>query len=206
MFGVDFLETFAPIARLDTIRMLLALAAQKDWKIYQLDVKSAFLNGYLEEEIFVEQPEGFAVKEKEDKVSQLKKTLYGLKQVPRAWYNRINAHSLSLGFKKRSNQCLMDKFKAKMEELFEMTDLRDMSYFLGMEVHHNQHEIFIFQDRGMQAHNHTYELKRKDIVAQSIEIEYIVVVVASNQALWIRKLLTNLNMKQTRSTKVFVDN
>ena len=80
--------------------MLLALAAKKDWKIYQLDVKLAFLNGYLEEEIFVEQPEGFAVKGKEDKVSQLKKTLYGLKQAPRAWYNRINVHSLSPGFKK----------------------------------------------------------------------------------------------------------
>ena len=122
----------------------------------------------------MEQPEGFVVKGKEDKVSQLKKTLYGLKQAPRAWYNMINAHSLSLGFKKSqsestlyirkfnadiliislyvddlivtgSNQCLMDKFKAKMEELFEMTDLRDMSYFLGMEVHHNQHEIFICQ-------------------------------------------------------------
>ena len=62
MFGVDFSETFAPVARLDTIRMLLALAAQRKWKIYQLDVKSAFLNGYLEEEIFVEQPEGFAIK------------------------------------------------------------------------------------------------------------------------------------------------
>ena len=80
MFGVDFSETFAPVARLDTIRMLLALAAQKGWKIYQLDVKLAFLNGYLEEEIFVEQPKGFAVKGKEDKVYQLKKALYGLKQ------------------------------------------------------------------------------------------------------------------------------
>ncbi|XP_034674498.1 uncharacterized mitochondrial protein AtMg00820-like [Vitis riparia] len=56
MFGVDFFETFAPVARLDTIRMLLAIAAQKEWRIYQLDVKSAFLNGYLEEKIFVEQP------------------------------------------------------------------------------------------------------------------------------------------------------
>ena len=100
MFGVDFLETFAPVARLDTIRMLLALAAQMGWKIYQLDVKSIFLNGYLEEEIFVEQLEGFVVKGKEDKVYQLKKALYGLKQAPRAWYSRINAHLLSLGFKK----------------------------------------------------------------------------------------------------------
>ncbi|KAL6348578.1 hypothetical protein AAG906_016093 [Vitis piasezkii] len=78
-----FFKTFAPVAELVTIRMLLALAAQKGWKIYQLDVKSTFLNGYLEEEIFVEQPEGFAVKGKEDKVYQLKKALYGLKQAPK---------------------------------------------------------------------------------------------------------------------------
>ena len=62
VFGVDFSETFAPVARLDTIRMLLALTAQKGWKTYQLDVKSAFLNGYLQEEIYVEQPKGFQVK------------------------------------------------------------------------------------------------------------------------------------------------
>nr|CAN65499.1 hypothetical protein VITISV_010671 [Vitis vinifera] len=166
MFGVDFSETFAPVGRLDTIRILLALAAQMGWKIYQPDVKSAFLNGYLEEEIFVEQPEGFVVKGKEDKVYHLKKALYGLKQAPRAWYSRINAYLLSLGFKKSqsestlyirkinadiliislyvddllvtgSNQCLMDKFKVETEEVFEMIDIGDMSYFLGMEVHQN---------------------------------------------------------------------
>ena len=84
MFGVDFSETFAPVARLDTIRMLLALAAQKGWNIHQMDVKSTFLNGYLEEEIFVEQPEGFIVKGMEKKVYLLKKALYGLKRAPRA--------------------------------------------------------------------------------------------------------------------------
>ena len=100
MFSVEFLETFALVAKLDTIRMLLALAAQKGWKIYQLDVKSTFLNGYLEEEIFVEQLKGFAIKDKEDKVYQLKNALYGLNQAPRSWYNMINVHLLGLGFKK----------------------------------------------------------------------------------------------------------
>jgi len=104
MFGVDFSKTFAPVARLDTIRMLLALAAQLGWKIHQLDVKSAFLNGYLEEEIFDEQPEGFSIKGKEDKVYLIKKALYGLKQAPRAWYSRIDAHLLSLGFTKILNE------------------------------------------------------------------------------------------------------
>jgi len=84
MFGVDFFETFTPVARMDTIRMLLALAAQKGWTLHQMDVKSAFLNGYLEEEIFVEQPEGFSVAGQENQVYQLKKALYSLKQAPRS--------------------------------------------------------------------------------------------------------------------------
>lgn len=84
VFGVDFSETFASVARLDTVRMLLALAAHNAWKIYQLDVKSTFLNVYLEEEIYVEQSEGFKVKGQEEKVYLLKKALYSLKQAPRA--------------------------------------------------------------------------------------------------------------------------
>ena len=85
IFGVDYSETFAPVARLDTIRLLLALSAQKGWKVFQLDVKSAFLNGVLQEEIYVEQPEGFVVQGEEDKVYLLKKALYSLKQAPNAW-------------------------------------------------------------------------------------------------------------------------
>nr|KYP76790.1 Retrovirus-related Pol polyprotein from transposon TNT 1-94 [Cajanus cajan] len=79
---VDYNETFSPVARLDTIRALIALAAEKGWNIYQLDVKSAFLNGVLQEEIYVEQPQGFITKGNEDKVLRLRKALYGLKQAP----------------------------------------------------------------------------------------------------------------------------
>ncbi|CAL5331407.1 unnamed protein product [Camellia sinensis] len=175
IYGVDFSETFAPVARLDTIRLLLAIAAQKDWKIYQLDVKSAFLNGFLQEEIYVEQPEGFVMQGHEDKVYLLKKALYGLKQAPRAWYSRIDSHLLSLGFVKSlseftlyvkeatdlivvpvyvddllitwSNEDLIKEFKAEMLKVFEMTDLGMMSYFLGMEVKQRQHEVFICQQK-----------------------------------------------------------
>ncbi|XP_034212968.1 uncharacterized protein LOC117625533 [Prunus dulcis] len=77
--GIDYNETFAPVARLDTIRTLIALAAQKGWKLYQLDGKSAFLNGKLQEEVYVEQPEGFVIQGKEDRVYRLHKALYGLK-------------------------------------------------------------------------------------------------------------------------------
>jgi len=96
MFGVDFSETFALVTRMNTIR--LALAAQKDWTLHQMDAKSVFLNGYLEEEIFVEQPEGFSIAGQENRVYQLKKALYGLKQTPRSWYSRIDAYLQNLGF------------------------------------------------------------------------------------------------------------
>jgi len=87
IFGVDYSDTFALVARLDTIRLLLAISAQKGWKVFQLDVKSAFLNGVLQEEIYVEQPDGFLIQGAEDKVFLLQKALYGLKQAPRAWYS-----------------------------------------------------------------------------------------------------------------------
>lgn len=76
-FGVDYNETFAPVARMDTIRALVSLATEKGWEILQLDVKSAFLNGVLEEKVYVNQPEGF--EKEEGKVYKLKKALYGLK-------------------------------------------------------------------------------------------------------------------------------
>ena len=90
--GIDYEEVFSPIARMETIHLLIAIAAQMKWRIYQLDVKSAFLNGYLEEEVYVEQPLGFEVKDHEDKVLRLKKALYGLKQAPRAWNSRIDKY------------------------------------------------------------------------------------------------------------------
>ncbi|KAL0370487.1 UNVERIFIED_CONTAM: Retrovirus-related Pol polyprotein from transposon RE2 [Sesamum angustifolium] len=96
--GIDYTETFAPVARLDTIRALIAIAANKKWKIYQMDVKSAFLNGYIDEEIYVEQPQGFIAKGSEENVLRLKKALYGLKQAPRAWYSRIDKYFMDRGF------------------------------------------------------------------------------------------------------------
>ena len=97
--GIDFYETFSPVARLETIRTVIDVAAQKKWKIFQLDVKSAFLNGKLNEEIYVEQPQGFFVQGGEEKVYKLKKALYRLKQAPRAWYNEIYTYFLKIIFR-----------------------------------------------------------------------------------------------------------
>ena len=107
ILGVDFFDTFAPVARLETNRLLLEIAAQKGWRLYKLDVKSAFLNGLLEEEIYVEQLEGFSVKGQEDDVYLLKEALYNLKQAPRAWYNRIDEHLMQLGFRKSLSEATL---------------------------------------------------------------------------------------------------
>lgn len=87
--GIDYEETFALVAKLNTIRMLIALATKKHWMMHQLDIKSAFLNGELKEEVYLEQPKGFVQKGKEHLVCRLKKALYGLKQAPRSWYERL---------------------------------------------------------------------------------------------------------------------
>ncbi|KAK0605240.1 hypothetical protein LWI29_024494 [Acer saccharum] len=90
--GVDFDETFAPVARLESIRLLLSITCIKKFNLFQMDVKSAFLNGYFQEEVYVEQPKGFVDPHSPNHVFKLKKALYGLKQAPRAWYDRLTQY------------------------------------------------------------------------------------------------------------------
>lgn len=173
--GIDYEEVFAPVARLETIRLLLSLAAQNQWKIHQMDVKSAFLNGYLEEEVYIEQPPGFVIEGYEDKVLRLKKALYGLKQAPRAWNSRLDKyfkengftrciHEYALYVKKEhedllffyvyvddlivigNNQMMFDGFKKAMAQEFEMSDMGLMSYYLGIEVKQMKDGIVISQE------------------------------------------------------------
>ena len=134
-----------------------------------MDVKSAFLNGILEEEVYVDQPPGYTIKGHEDKVYKLKKALYGLKQAPRAWYNRIDSYLINNGFNRSSNEptlyvkteegkilmvCLYvddmiytGNFIIVMKNEFEMTNLGVMKYFLGLEVTLTDKGIFICQHK-----------------------------------------------------------
>ena len=100
--GIDFEETFAPVARMEAIRTILAYACSKRIKVYQMDVKSTFLNGELEEEVYIEQPQGFLLSEHGDFVCRLKRALYGLKQAPKAWYARLDKYLQQEGFKRGS--------------------------------------------------------------------------------------------------------
>jgi hypothetical protein len=175
--GVDYNETFAPVARLDTIRTLIALAAQKGWKLFQLDVKSAFLNGMLDEEVYVEQPEGFEVKGSSHKVYKLYKALYGLKQAPRAWYSEIDAYLTSCKFERSASEAtlytrsdseggqiiisiyvddivytgsserMMTEFKREMMQRYEMSDLGLLHHFLGIGVLQTNQGVFIHQSK-----------------------------------------------------------
>ncbi|GJW45099.1 retrovirus-related pol polyprotein from transposon TNT 1-94 [Tanacetum coccineum] len=97
--GIDYDETYAPVARLESIRILLAYACALDFKLFQMDVKSAFLNGFINEEVYVAQPPGFIDFEKPDHVYKLKKALYGLKQAPKAWYDRLKAFLIKHEYK-----------------------------------------------------------------------------------------------------------
>nr|GFA80098.1 retrovirus-related Pol polyprotein from transposon TNT 1-94 [Tanacetum cinerariifolium] len=96
--GIDYDETFTPVARIEAIRLFLAYAAHKDFTVIQMDVKTAFLNGILKEEVYVGQPSGFVTKQYPDHVYALDKALYGLKQAPRPWYDVLSQFLIESGF------------------------------------------------------------------------------------------------------------
>ncbi|CAM9000464.1 unnamed protein product [Rhodiola kirilowii] len=109
--GIDFFDTYAPVARISTIRLLIALAAINNLVVHQMDVKTAFLNGDLDEEIYMKQPEGIIMPGNENKVCKLIKSLYGLKQAPKQWHQKFDEVILSSGFKlNQADKCIYSKF------------------------------------------------------------------------------------------------
>ncbi|KAG8493422.1 hypothetical protein CXB51_010995 [Gossypium anomalum] len=251
-YGLDYLETLAPVARLDTIRLLVALAAQLQWNIHQLDVKSAFLNGFLEEKIYVDQPQVFEVASKEHIVYRLKKALYGLKQAPRAWYSRIDGYLISLGFEMSiSKPTLYVKKEGTETQLIVSLYVDDLLVTGGDQVMHGSKTIsagnlsksegFCYEDSKQILNAELLELvgytdndwtgsmddmkstsgyvftlglaifcwssKKQSVVAQSTaEAEYVAAVGAVNQAIWLRKILADLNLHQREAIGIICDN
>jgi len=101
--GINYDETYAPVAQLEAVRLLLAFSCIKGFKLFQMDVKSAFLNGYINEEVFVSQPPGFEDHQHPGHMFKLKKALYGLKQAPRQWYERLSDFLTSQGYESGSS-------------------------------------------------------------------------------------------------------
>ncbi|GJX94510.1 retrovirus-related pol polyprotein from transposon TNT 1-94 [Tanacetum coccineum] len=130
--GIDYDETYAVVARLESIRILLAYACALDFKLFQMDVKNAFLNGFINEEVYVAQPLGFIDFKKPDYVYKLKKALYGLKQAPKAWYDRLKAFLI--------------KHEYKMG-MFEMSMMGELNFFLGLQIQQMEDGIFFNQSK-----------------------------------------------------------
>ncbi|GJU75578.1 retrovirus-related pol polyprotein from transposon TNT 1-94 [Tanacetum coccineum] len=164
--GIDFEESFAPVARIEAIRIFVANAAHKNMTIYQMDVKTAFLNGELKEEVYVSQPEGFVDQDNPSHVYKLKKALYGLKQAPRAWYDMLSSFLISQHFSKgavdptlftrqagndlllvqiyvddiifaSTNTAMCNEFANQMTTKFKMSMMGQMSFFLGLQISQN---------------------------------------------------------------------
>ncbi|PRQ26842.1 putative RNA-directed DNA polymerase [Rosa chinensis] len=174
-YGIDYEETFAPVAMINTVRILISLAATKDWPLHQFDVKNAFLNGNLEEEVYMDMPPGVKNMPCDTgKVCKLKKSLYGLKQSPRAWFGRFSKSMRMFGYKQSNSDHTLfikrrqDKITAlivyvddmivtgddlkEIEALqkylskeFEMKDLGQLKYFLGIEVARSKKGISLSQ-------------------------------------------------------------
>ncbi|GJX94825.1 retrovirus-related pol polyprotein from transposon TNT 1-94 [Tanacetum coccineum] len=174
--GIDFEESFALVARLEAIRIFLAFAAHMNMVVYQMDVKTAFLNGNLREEVYVSQPDGFVDKDKPNHVYKLKKALYGLKQAPRAWYDMLSSFLISQDFSKgsvdptlfirrdgkelllvqiyvddiifaASTPELCDLFFKIMCSKFKMSMMGKILFFLGLQISQSPRGIFINQSK-----------------------------------------------------------
>ena len=161
--GVNYKETFSPVSKKDSFRIIMALVAQYDLELHQMDVKTTFLNGNLEGEVYMDQPEGFEIKEKEHMVCKLKKSIYGLKQASRQWYLKFNDTITSFGFTENIvDRCiylkvsgsrfiililyvddillatndlgLLHETKKFLSKNFEMKDMGEASYVIGIEI------------------------------------------------------------------------
>ncbi|GJX35327.1 putative ribonuclease H-like domain-containing protein [Tanacetum coccineum] len=174
--GIDYDEIFAPIAKIEAIRLFLAYASFKDFVVYQMDVKSAFLYGKIEEEVYVYQPPGFEDPDFPDKVYKVEKALYGFHQAPRAWYETLSTYLLDNYFQRgqidktlfvkkfkgdillvqvyvddiifgstRKEMCI--EFEKMMHKKFQMSSIRELTFFLGLKVTQKDDGIFISQDK-----------------------------------------------------------
>nr|GEV25985.1 retrovirus-related Pol polyprotein from transposon TNT 1-94 [Tanacetum cinerariifolium] len=144
--GIDFEESFAPVARLEAIRIFLAYVAHKNMVVYQMDVKTAFLNGNLREEVYVSQSDGFMDQDNPNHVYKLKKALYGLKQAPCTWYDMLSPFLISQDFSKGSVDptlfiCRNDN------DLLLMSMMGKISFFLGLQISQSPRGIFFNQSK-----------------------------------------------------------
>nr|GEV58804.1 retrotransposon protein, putative, unclassified [Tanacetum cinerariifolium] len=134
--GIDFKESFAPVAHLEDVEIFIAFVAHNSFTIYQIYVKTTFLNFPIKEEVYVSQPDGFVDPEHPERVYSLRNAIYGLKQDPRAWYDELYKFLVSKGFTKgQRTQNILNAFEKLMQSKFEMSMMREMKFFLELHIH-----------------------------------------------------------------------
>jgi hypothetical protein len=175
-YGIDYEDTFSPVVKIATVRLVLSLAVARGWCLRQLDVQNAFLHGILEEEVYMKQPPGFENSNASHLVCKLDKAIYGLKQAPRAWYSRLSTKLISLGFRASKSDtslfiyrkggvtiCMLiyvddiivtasseEAVTALLQDLkkeFALKDLGNLHYFLGIEVKRTKEGIVLSQGK-----------------------------------------------------------
>ncbi|GJR32404.1 putative ribonuclease H-like domain-containing protein [Tanacetum coccineum] len=147
--GIDYEEVFAPMARIEAIRLFLSYASFMGFLVYQMDVKSAFLYGTIEKEVYVTQPPGFKDLDHPDKVYKVVKALYGLHQAPRAWYETLANYLLGMDdiIFGSTNKELCTGFEKLMKDKFQMSSMGELTFFLGLQVQQKEDGIIISQDK-----------------------------------------------------------
>nr|GEU65328.1 hypothetical protein [Tanacetum cinerariifolium] len=209
--GIDYEEVFAPVIRIEAIRLFLAYASFMGFIVYQMDVKIAFLYGTIDEEVYVMQPPEFQDPEFPDRVYKVEKAMYGLHQAPRAWYGTLSKYMLDNGFQKgtidqtlfirkhtgdfllvqvyvddiifgSSNPQLCREFKALMHEKFQMSAMGELNFFLGLQVLQKKDGIFLSQ--------HKYTI----VATSTTEAEYVVAASGYGQVLWIQNQMLDYGL------------
>ncbi|GJW59151.1 putative ribonuclease H-like domain-containing protein [Tanacetum coccineum] len=169
--GIDYDEVFAPVARLEAIRLFLAFASYMGFIVYQMDVKSAFLYGTIEEEVYVSQPPGFVDPYHPQKVYKVVKALYGLHQAPRAWYATLSIFLEKHGYRRGTIDKTLfikkDKKGSLMKGRFQMSAMGELTFFLGLQVKQSQEGIFISQDK------YVADIMKKSVTFGSVSLQVL---------------------------------
>ncbi|GJS99843.1 putative ribonuclease H-like domain-containing protein [Tanacetum coccineum] len=216
--GIDYDEVFAPVARIEAIRLFLAFASYMGFLVYQMDVKSAFLLGTIEEEVYVHQPPGFVDPAHPNKFYKVVKALYGLHQAPRAWYETLSSFLLENGFRRgtidktlfikknksdimlvqvyvddiifsSTKKSMCTEFEEVMHERFQMSSMGELTFFLGLQVKQQPDGLFISQDKYVADILKKFDFCSINIVKDELNI-------------WQGKINTGIEEVSTGSTKV----
>nr|GEX41127.1 copia protein [Tanacetum cinerariifolium] len=204
--GINFEESFAPIAKIEAIRIFIANDAHKNITIFQMDVKTAFLNGELKEEVFVSQPEGFVDQDNPSHVYKLKKALYGLKQAPCAWYDMLSSFLISQHFYKGAMDQTPFTRKARNELLLDtgmsLTAYADENHIGCQDTRRRTSGSAQFLGDTLVSWS---SKKQKSTAISSTEAEYISLSRCCAQILWMRSQLTDYGF-QFNKIPLYYDN